>query len=147
MERFVLDTNVFIQAMRSAEARAELADWQRRMAPHIWQHSVVVAELLVGARNEETWKRWHELWVIPAERVRRILVPDYAIWLRASRILSRLAAAGRISPGGVKPSFFNDCLLAASSRERGCVIVTHNRDDFELIARVEPAVRTSPPFP
>lgn len=147
MERFVLDTNVFIRAMRNAEARAELAAWQRRMAPHIWQHAVVVSELLVGARDEETWKRWHERWVVPAERVRRILVPDYGIWLRASRIISRLAETGRISPGGVKPSFFNDCLLAASSREQGHVIVTHNRDDFELIARVEPAVRTSPPFP
>lgn len=147
MERYVLDTNVFIRAMRSAEARAELAAWQRRMAPHIWQHAVVVSELLVGARDEETWKRWHERWVVPAERVRRILVPDYGIWLRASRIISRLAEAGSISPGGVKPSFFNDCLLAASSREQGHVIVTHNRDDFELIAQVEPAVRTSPPFP
>lgn len=147
MERFVLDTNVFIHAMRNAEARAELAAWQRRMAPHIWQHAVVVSELLVGARNEETWKRWHERWVIPAERVRRILVPDYGIWLRASRIISRLVETGRISPGGVKPSFFNDCLLAASSREQCHMIVTHNRDDFELIAQAEPAVRTSPPFP
>jgi hypothetical protein len=45
---------------------------------------------------------------------------------------------------GVKPSFYNDCLLAANCREHGYVIVTHNREDFELIAMVEPAVRTSP---
>ena len=41
----------------------------------------------------------------------------------------------------MKPSFFNDCLLAASSIEQGFTIVTHNIADFSLIARVEP--RTS----
>lgn len=147
MERFVIDTNVYIQAIRSAEVRAKLAAWQRTMAPHIWQHSVVASELLVGARDEETWHRWHERWIVPAERVRRIFVPTYGTWLRASQIISRLTDAGRISAGGVKPSFFNDCLLAASSREHGYVIVTHNREDFELIALVEPGVRTSAPFP
>lgn len=60
MAKFVLDTNVFIHAIRSAEARLELAAWQRTMAPHIYQHAVVVSEILVGARDEATWKRWHE---------------------------------------------------------------------------------------
>jgi predicted nucleic acid-binding protein len=147
MKRFVLDTNVFIHAIRNAEARAELAAWQRSMAPHIWQHSVVVSELLVGAKDEEVWQRWHERWVTPAEHVRRVFTPDYGTWLRASRIISRLAETGKISVGGVKPSFYNDCLLAANSRDHGYVIVTHNHEDFDLIALVEPAVRTSPPFP
>jgi predicted nucleic acid-binding protein len=147
VKRFVLDTNVFIQAIRSAEARTELAAWQRSMAPYIWQHSVVVSERLVGAKDEQAWQRWHERWVLPAERVQRVFAPDYGAWLRASRIISRLAEAGRISVGGIRPSFFNDCLLAANSREHGYVIVTHNREDFALIALVEPAIRTSPPFP
>ncbi len=147
MKRFVLDTNIYIQAIRNAEARRELAAWQRNMAPNIWQHSVVVSELLVGAKDEETWQRWHERWVMPAERVRRVFTPDYGAWLRASRIISRLTETGRISVGGVKPSFYNDCLLAANSREHGYVILTHNREDFELIALEEPAVRISPPFP
>lgn len=147
MKKYVLDTNVFIQAMRSAEARQELADWQRRMAPHLYQHAVVVSELLVGARDEQTWRRWHARWVLPAERVHRILVPDHAAWLRASRIVSRLAETGRISAGGVNPSFFNDCLLAASAREQGFTLVSHNPRDYELIARVEPAARAVLPFP
>lgn len=147
MKRFVLDTNIFIQAIRNAEARAELAAWQRIMAPYIWQHSGVAAELLVGAKDEATWRRWHERWVLPAERVRRVIAPAYEDWLRASRIISRLTEIGKISVGGVKPSFFNDCLLAAGAREHGYRIVTHNREDFELIALAEPAVRISEPFP
>ncbi len=147
MRGFVLDTNVYIHAMRDVEARAELAEWQRSLAPRIHQHAVVIAELLVGARDEVAWQRWHRRWVVPAERVSRVLVPSYAAWRRASQILSRLAQRGWISPGGVKPSFFNDCLLAASMREHGHRIVTHNRADFELIARVEPAAAPLSPFP
>lgn len=147
MERFVLDTNVFIHAIRSAEARAELAVWQRRMAPHIYQHAVVAAEILAGAADDATWRRWHERWVAPAERVNRLFVPSYGAWLRAGRIATRLTEAGEIAPGTLKPSFFNDCLLAATSREHGHTIVTHNLRGFERIARVEPAVRAVPPFP
>lgn len=147
MEKFVLDTNVFIHAIRSADARVELAAWQRTMAPHLHQHAVVAAEILAGARDEATRKRWHERWIAPAERVNRVFVPGYGAWLRAARIITRLVEAGEIAPGTVKPGFFNDCLLAATSREHGHVIVTHNLRDFERIARVEQGVRAIPPFP
>lgn len=118
-------------------------------AQHGAAHLAAFGRLRIAGRrrDEKTWERWHERWVAPAERVHRVLVPDYGASLRASRIISRLAETGRISPGGVKPSFYNDCLLAATSREHGYVIVTHNREDFELIALVESAVRTSAPFP
>lgn len=147
MKRYVPDTNVFIQAIRNVEVRRELAEWQRSMAPYIWQHSVVVSELLVGARDERTWGRWHEGWVAPAERVGRLVVPRYGTWLRASRFVTRLVEMGRVSPGGVKSSFFNDCLLAAGSSEHGYAIVTFNLADFELIALAEPSVRVHSPFP
>jgi predicted nucleic acid-binding protein len=147
VERFVLDTNIYIRAIRNAAARAELARWQRSMAPQIWQHSVVISELLVGARDEATWKRWYERWVVPAERVGRVVTPEYGAWLRASRIVARLTESGRIREREVKPNFFNDCLIAATAREHGHAIVTQNRQDFELISLVEPAVRTLPPYP
>jgi predicted nucleic acid-binding protein len=86
--------------------------------------SVVVSELPIGAKDAERWQRWHERWVMPAERVGRVLTPHYGAWLRASRIISRHAETGRIGGGGVKPSFYNDCLLAADSRDHGYGIVT-----------------------
>jgi len=146
VEKFVLDTNIFIEAIRSPKARAALAEWQRARAPHLWQHSVVVSELLVGAKDEASWNRWHERWVAPAERVHRIVVPGYGAWLRASRIIARLSEAGWIRPGSIKPSFYNDCLLAATARDHGHMIVTHNHEDFSLIGQVEPEVPTAPPF-
>jgi predicted nucleic acid-binding protein len=144
VEKYVLDTNVYIRAIRDADARVELAEWQRRRAPHLHQHAVVVAELLVGARDQATWNRWHARWVAPAERIGRVIVPGYGAWLRASRIVSRLAERG--SPA-TTPSFFNDCLLAATAREEGFRIVTHNVADFERIARVEPAAAPLHTFP
>lgn len=147
MKKFVLDTNIFIEAMRNREARVELAEWQRALAPHVWQHAVVVSELLVGAKDEATWKRWHRRWVVPAERVRRVVVPGYSAWLRASRIISQLTESGWISAGGIKTSFYNDCLLAATARDHGHVIITYNHEDFDLIRRVEPKIPTAPPFP
>lgn len=147
MERYVLDTNVYIEAIRSAEARARLGAWQRAMAPHIHQHAVVVSELLVGAGSAAAWDRWHERWIVPAERVGRVITPSYGTWLRASRIIARLSGAGEISVGGVQPKFYNDCLLAASGRTDGFVIVTHNRSDFDRIRVVEPGLRVVAPLP
>lgn len=147
MDRIVLDTNVYIRAIRDEGARSELAAWQRRMAPRIHQHSVVIAELLVGARDELAWRRWYNAWVRPAERVGRVIVPGHSTWLRASRIVSVLAMRGRIAPGAVRRGFFNDCLLAATARERGYRVVTYNRADFELIAEVEPAAAPLDPLP
>ncbi len=147
MEKFVLDTNIFIGAIRNRKAREALAEWQRARAPHLWQHAVVVSELLVGAKDEATWRRWRDRWVAPAERVQRLIVPGYGAWLRASRIISRLSEGGWISPGGIKPGFYNDCLLAATALDHGHVIVTYNQAGFELIGRVESKVLTSSPFP
>lgn len=148
MAKFVVDTNVFIQAIRDDGARRALAAWQRRMAPHIYQHAVVVSEILIGAKDEATFDRWHERWIAPAERLRRIITPTYAAWARASRIVARLVGAGHLHAGGLKPrSFFNDCLLAASTHDQGYTIVTHNLDDFGIIAQVEPQLAFVLPFP
>ncbi len=48
---------------------------------------------------------------------------------------------------GVSPHFFNDCLLAATAREEGHRIVTHNLADFERVASVEPSAAPLLPFP
>ncbi|HET7274092.1 MAG TPA: type II toxin-antitoxin system VapC family toxin [Longimicrobiaceae bacterium] len=146
MEKFVLDTNIFIHAVRDSSVRKALAAWQRSMGPKIFMHAVVASELLHGARDEATWTRWRERWIAPAERVDRLVVPRYASWLDASRIVARLVETRELS-GGVSQSFYNDCLIAASCREQGYSIVTHNRVDFELISHVAPGLRIAQPFP
>jgi predicted nucleic acid-binding protein len=147
LARYVLDTNVLIHAIRDAEARQDLAAWQRRMAPHIYQHAVVMAELLVGAPDEAAYRRWYARWITPFEHVRRLIVPNASAWGRAARIVPRLVAAGLLPRGGISLSFFNDCLLAASARDEGYTIVTHNVRDYSLIAKAEPHFSFVRPFP
>ncbi len=145
MAKLVLDTNVYVRALRDEAARHELAAWQRRMAPYIYQHAVVVAELLAGARDAATLERWHERWIAPAERLGRIITPTYGAWTRAARVVSRLVELRLLTTA--RPGFFNDCLLAASALEQGFTIVTHNATDFRRIARVEKQLSFVAPLP
>lgn len=62
----------------------------------------------------------------------------------AGRIATRLVQRKLMSPGGFKRSFFNDCVLAASCRERGLTLITQNRNDFDLIRKVQPFDYTEP---
>lgn len=43
-----------------------------------------------------------------------------------------------MSPGGFGRGFVNDCLLGASCREQGLVLITLNLRDVALIQEVEP---------
>lgn len=147
MAKYVLDTNVLIHAMRSEAAARELASWQRQMAPHLYMHAVVMAELLAGARDEATLDLWRERWIAPAERVSRVVSTGAAVWIHAARLLVRLREAGHVTGSAMPRGFLNDCLLAASARADGFIIVTHNQRDFELIARVEPGLAFTAPFP
>ena len=147
MARYVLDTNIFVHAIRSDKARRDLAAWQRQFGPHLYMHAVVVAELLVGARNEATREQWHERWIALAERVNRRIATTYTCWLHAARIVVRLVESGHLTAGSVAPGIFNDCLLAASAKDHGFTIVTHNLRDLRMIQRVERQVAFVPPFP
>ena len=147
MRRFVVDTNLCIDAIRTDEGSEALAQFQRRFAPMLFQHSTVVQEILAGARNEADSRAYHRDWVAPFEDLARVITPSGACWSRAALIMVRLIERRLLSPGGFARSFLNDCLLAASARELGFVLVTRNLGDFELIRRVEPRLAFVPPWP
>jgi predicted nucleic acid-binding protein len=71
-------------------------------------------------------------------------VPTYKAWRRSGEVVAELIRARRLSRTGMKPSFLNDVLLAASCREHGVTLITRNRADFEMIATVEPVQFTDP---
>lgn len=147
MDRFVLDTNVYIHAIRSAVGRRELAAFQRAHAPRIHQHAVVAAELLAGAADEATYERWHAHWLRPAERVGRVITPGYGEWCSAARVVVRLFEGRHIATRSVAPGFLHDCLLAAGAVTHDYSVITYNVRDFDLIARVLPGLKYAPPFP
>jgi hypothetical protein len=71
--RYVIDTNLYVEAIRSDEANAALAAFQRRFAPLLHQHSTVAQELLAGAQDEALHRRYHEIWVEPFEDLGRVI--------------------------------------------------------------------------
>lgn len=146
MTKYVLDTNLYIEASRNDEVADALNAFQERALPRIHLHSVVVQELLAGAVHPEVERRLIARLVRPFEAVGRVITPTHRTWTRAGQIIARLVREKRLSPGGVARSFINDCLLAASAREHGFVLVTRNVGDFELIRSIEPLAH-APPWP
>jgi predicted nucleic acid-binding protein len=145
--KYVVDTNLYVEAITTDQGNAALAAFQRRSAPFLFQHSTIVQELLAGARDESDYREYYEDWVAPFEDLRRIITPSHATWTRAALIAARLVERGYLSPGGFSRSFLNDCLIAASARDHGFVLVTRNTGDFALIGRVERGIRWQPPWP
>jgi predicted nucleic acid-binding protein len=144
---YIVDTNLYVEAITTDEGNAALAAFQRRSAPFLFQHSTIAQEILAGARNESDYREYYEDWVAPFEDLRRIIAPSHTTWTRAALIMTRLVERGHLSPGGFSRSFLNDCLIAVSAREHGFVLVTRNTGDFALIGRVERGIRYQPPWP
>lgn len=147
MRKFVIDTNLYIEAITSDDGNAALAVFQRRFAPFLYQHSTVAQEILAGARGQKGYDAYHADWVAPFEDLGRVITPGHAAWLRAARNLVKLVELGRRSRGGFNRSILNDCLIAASAREHGFTVVTRDVADFALIQQVDGGFDVAPPWP
>ena len=147
MPKYVVDTNLHVEAITTDGGNAALAAFQRRFAPFLFQHSTVAQEILAGARDEAGYRAYHEDWVAPFEALGRILTPSHTTWTRAALIIVRLVARAKMSSGGLSRS--------VSERLRHCrvgprawfVLVTRNATDFGLIRQVEPRLQYALPWP
>ena len=146
MTQFVLDSNLYIEAVRDQAKAAALAEFTIASLTAILLHAVVVQELLAGAVSESARRDVHRDLVQPFERRGRILTPSYHAWRRSGEIVATLIERGELTVGGVPRSFTNDAVLAASCREEGVTLITRNRRDFERIQRLE-RFRFADPWP
>lgn len=144
MKPFVVDTNLYIQATRDPDANRALAAFFTRHTPRAYLHSVVAAELLAGAVTKGLERKARRAFLDPLESVGRVFTPSHGTWKRAGEIVAELVRIRVITPGGFSRSFFNDCVIAASAREHGFVLVTANTTDFQRIASVEPMAFAAP---
>ena len=147
MPKYVIDANLYVEALKTDEGNEALAAFQRRFAPFLFQHSTVAQEILAGARAEADYRDYHEDWIAPFEELGRVITPSHGSWMRAALIMVRLVETGKMSPGEFRRSFLNDCLIAASAREHGFILVTSDTTDFALIRQVEARLEYAPPWP
>lgn len=131
--RYTVDTNLYIDALRTAEGKIALSAFHAAYAPFEHLSAVVAQELRAGVRGSAA-ARLEDSILAPFERRGRLVTPTYAAWKETGRVLAEL-----IAPTGwntVSRSFVNDVLLAMSCRESGIVLVTKNVDDCARIAAV-----------
>jgi predicted nucleic acid-binding protein len=144
--KYVLDTNIFVQADRDRAWAEELVAFYGAFLPVTFLHAVVVQELLLGAVDARRGRALYEGYVAPFEARGRVVTPSYTSWRRSGEVVAALVQRRRLSPGGFGRSFLNDVLLAVSCREAGAVLITSNGSDFSRIRAVE-AFRFVPPWP
>jgi predicted nucleic acid-binding protein len=130
--KILFDTNVYIAAIQDGP-QAEAYQLLLATLPRTYLSAVVVQELLIGALDA-AGERLVERFVGRTEQTGRVIVPTYADWKEAGRVLARI---GRREPAQRTrlSRLVNDVLLALCARQIGAMLYTFNRQDFSLIAR------------
>lgn len=136
VRKFVLDTNCYIDASRSADALSALQEFVAWAAPKLHVSSVVAAELRAGARSASTRRTIENRLLGPFARHERILAPSAAAWDALGRTLASLREHEGLPLAQASRSFAFDVLLASSCRESGAVLVSANAKDMARIRRV-----------
>jgi predicted nucleic acid-binding protein len=133
--KYVLDTQLFIDAFRDQTANEALQQFHRGFAPFEY-FSVVVAQVLrAGVKRTGDRKALERNVLDLFERSGRMFAPSASAWHRSGDVLADMAREEGLDIGRVSKSFANDVLLALSCREAGCVLVTKNDRDFHRIRR------------
>jgi predicted nucleic acid-binding protein len=144
LKKFALDTNLYIRAIREDEAAADLQSFYSTFAPVMYLSSIVLHELLVGATSVAKSREIREAVAEPFRRTRRVFTPSADAWETAADAIAAMARREKRELRSLPKSLVNDYLLAASCRESGLVLVTHNRAGFQEIRRYIKVQFTSP---
>ena len=109
--KYLLDTNVYLEAFRSEDKQARFRKTFFPLLPATFLSAVVAYELSVNAQDRRTPTLLKEF-IHPMERMGRVVT-----WR------SKL------------PGLLNDILIALCARQIGALLFTYNRADFRLIRR------------
>ena len=144
--KYLLDTNICLDAIRDPGFERELDAFLERNAPATFMSAVVMQELRAGAFTEKQANALQNGIFGIFERRRRVAAPSVAAFKECGRILAALFRKDGV-PFGQRPrSLVNDILIATTCRENGFTLVTRDRD----FAFVRPHLRGFtflPPWP
>ena len=144
--KYALDTNIFIDGFRNADAQADVFAFLNRALPFTYLSAVVMQELAAGARTAQAARDVQRGVFEPFERRRRVFAPSAAAFIQSGRILAAVAASEGWRLFDENPSLLNDALIAASCREQGITLITKD-GDFKRLSRFVRGFRHAAPWP
>ena len=133
--KYVLDTQLFINAFGDPAANEALQRFHRAFAPFEYLSVVVAQELRAGVKQPRARRALQRNVLRVFERASRTITPSADAWHRSGDLLSDMTTQEGLEIARVSKAFANDILLALSCRESGCVLVTDNERDFSRIGR------------
>ena len=131
--KYLLDTNVYLHASRSAATREQFRTSFIPLLPATYLSAVVAYELMVDAADRRS-RTYVEDFIRPLERTGRLVTPTFDDWVEASALVTAIELRDKRWRSKL-PALLNDILIALSARRVGAMILTRNRDDFLLIRR------------
>ena len=131
--KILLDTNVYIAALRSKDERERFRTSFFPLLPATVLSAVVAYELSVSATDTRTRDLLAEF-VAPMQRVGRVVTPTFEDWQAAASIVSSIGRRDSAWKSKL-PKLLNDVLIALGARRAGAEVVTYNTADFRLIRR------------
>lgn len=133
MPKVLIDTNLYIDFIRSGRFDDVISDLYSYRAKDIYFSSVVIHELLRGCKDEQGIHFVETLYK-PFERAQRIAAPQENDWIKSGIIMSHILNKTGLTKSGLS-QLQNDLLIAIGARRIGAVVYTSNKKDFELIAK------------
>jgi predicted nucleic acid-binding protein len=130
--KYVLDTNLYIDAIRDPEKEKALDAFLERNAPVTYMSAVVMHELRAGAVTDAQASALDKGIFEVFERRNRLAGPSVPAFKECGRILAALFRADGV-PFKERPrSLVNDILIGLTCRENGFTLLT-NDGDFKMI--------------
>lgn len=141
--KFLLDTTVYIDALQGRlPDDAEIA----LRAGSLWHSTVTEAELaaIAGLLDPAHPDTAHAIAQVAASieqrPAHRILTPDRDTWREAGIVAGLLARLQRYGKNERRKAL-NDALIFLTAAKHGCVVLTANVSDFDLLMQLDPRGR------
>jgi predicted nucleic acid-binding protein len=136
LQKYVLDTNCFVDASRSEAHARTFADFCAWAAPGLYLSTVVAAELRAGAATDKDRHVLDRDVLSPYLRRGRVVNPSPAAWEAMGTTLATLVKDEGVQLREVRRSFIFDILIARSCRDIGATLISRNAADLNRIARI-----------
>jgi predicted nucleic acid-binding protein len=140
LPKLLLDTTVYIDALQGRLTDdTEIA----LRTGSLWHSSVTEAELaalagLLDPKHPDTASVIAQVAAsIELRPSHRILIPDRETWLEAGILAGLLARLQRYGKSEQRKAL-NDALIFLTATRNGCIVLTRNVKDFDLLMQLDP---------